>query len=49
MPALAPRIGLLDATRAERLDRRTDPLAAGRDLDERRRAGSIEAARIERT
>jgi hypothetical protein len=46
---LSPGVGLLDATRAERLDRRTDPLAAGRDLDKRRRGASVEAARIERT
>jgi hypothetical protein len=47
MTALAPRIGLLDAMRAERLDRRTDALTAGRDFDERRSRTSIEAVRIE--
>jgi hypothetical protein len=47
--SLAPGVGLLDATRAERLDRRTDPLAAGRDVDERSRGASVETARIERT
>jgi hypothetical protein len=49
MPALAPCVGLLDATSAERFDRRTDPLAAGCDLDKRGRGASVEAARIERT
>ena len=49
MPALAPRIGLRDAMRAERLDRRTYALTAGRDLDERRSRTSVEAVRIECT
>src|SRR5262249_21819890 len=48
MAALAPDIGLLDTTRAERLDRGADPLAAGGDLDERRSRRSVEASRVER-
>jgi hypothetical protein len=48
MPAPAPCVGLLDATAAERLDRRAEPLAARSDLDECSRGASVEAARVER-
>jgi hypothetical protein len=47
MPTLAPGIRLLDASRAERLDCRTDPLASSSDLDERSCSASVETVRIE--
>jgi hypothetical protein len=49
MPALAPRIRLLDTSRAKCLDRRADPLASSRKLDERGSRASVEAVRIECT